>query len=363
MAFVFSAPSLPVEPLSLPVSPASSDYDSLLPKHDIYRPIRGIPGSRSRVRPALPTTYLPLAAESNGPWKPRDMSSAPKDFVVDIEMDDVFLQRLSETTLNSASLKQSSGSNSGASSSAQSSLLATPTPPTSSLDPFRFSSTFAHLTPAADENRSSLQTSLNGKRSPPAYEADDELLPSTYLTPNKAKPSVSSGLKPWTTPETDREASERFAVRGTPTRSLGRSVSVTRRVPALFRTPGSKSLSGVVRLVSEPERKADNSVLHIRLPGSPKPFANGEPLNLDSAPKAKRQRTRSEAKAALQAKVREKNLQIRLEDPKAKTAAVALDGLFGVGKEESKAARCGYAGLGMAADKQSWKRTEDYETL
>ena len=40
-----------------------------------------------------------------------------------------------------------------------------------------------------------------------------------------------------------------------------------------------------------------------------------------------------------------------------------MDGLFGIGKEESKAGRCGYAGLGIGSDKKSWKETEDFQGL
>lgn len=95
----------------------------------------------------------------------------------------------------------------------------------------------------------------------------------------------------------------------------------------------------------------EGEVLHIRIGGS----AVGLQRN-----KAELQ---SDARALRVAKVAERNLKIRAEEPKVKDLGTTMDGLFGIGKEESKAGRCGYAGLGIGSDKKSWKETEDFQGL
>lgn len=282
-------------------------------------------------------------------------------------MDDVFIQRLMQTSLNSAELSNSasSGSATALSMSADSDPLVTPTE-----DHHRFSTAFGGISAGESETKASLSLSTSSKRAP-SPKADH--LPDTFLTPKKAKPATApSGLKPWSTPNLDRSAAAANTIGYRRARvisgsreygSPGRRHTVAKPLPATFRMPASKSHSGILRLISVPDaaatRAEDAEVLHIRLPlsparTSPRPFTNTVKARVPS-----RKRTRSEVREA----VREKNLQIRLDDPRAKTAAVAIDGLFGVGKEESKAGRCGYAGLGIGGDKNSWKRVEDYETL
>ena len=220
-------PRSPVEPLSsspiVPIECPSSHTTNQ--KEDIYRPIRGIPGARSRVRPALPESYLQLDG-SSGPWKKR---IDPETTDCDTAMDDVFIQRLSEASLNSATISHGSSS---MSSSVDSSLILTPT----STDPtHRISTCFGPPLPAAEE-RSVL--SQSGKRSPGDFANEDE---SMFSTPKKQK--SEGGLKPWKTQTTDRSPNAfatigyrraKTLTEGSPSRSAS-----TRRIAAAFRRPAS----------------------------------------------------------------------------------------------------------------------------
>lgn len=47
----------------------------------------------------------------------------------------------------------------------------------------------------------------------------------------------------------------------------------------------------------------------------------------------------------------------------AKQGTTVLDAYFGIGKEQSKASSCGYGSAGIAKDKGSWKKTDDFEKL
>ena len=109
----------------------------------------------------------------------------------------------------------------------------------------------------------------------------------------------------------------------------------------------------------------DSDILHIRAPERKKEHQIQESKHRPStaALKRKQMEWKAEDKLSRTAKMVEANLRIRLEDPKAKDCSTTLDGLFGIGKEESKAQRCGYAGLGIASGKRTWKATDDYQTL
>ena len=96
----------------------------------------------------------------------------------------------------------------------------------------------------------------------------------------------------------------------------------------------------------------EDDILHIRL--------GGPAVSTQQKSKAEAQ---AGARALRAAKVAEKSLKIRAEEPKVKDLGTTMDGLFGIGKEESKAGRCGYAGLGIASDKKNWKETEDFQGL
>lgn len=95
-------------------------------------------------------------------------------------------------------------------------------------------------------------------------------------------------------------------------------------------------------------------VLHIRLPSS---HSSATSPSLGVSEGAERKR------AVKAAKVKERNLAVLIEDPKAKDLGTVMDSLFGVGKEQSKALRCGYAGVGIASSKKGWKATDDYQSL
>lgn len=79
--------------------------------------------------------------------------------------------------------------------------------------------------------------------------------------------------------------------------------------------------------------------------------------------KRKNQELKAEKQASKTARTKERNMRIKLEDPKVKNASTEIDSIFGIGKEESKAMRCGYAGLGIAYDKRTWKATDDFQSL
>lgn len=105
----------------------------------------------------------------------------------------------------------------------------------------------------------------------------------------------------------------------------------------------------------------ESDILHIQLPENKKkkqytpgmtvdqpdiPDSHSKPSRPSpQAVKRRNQESKAEKEALKTAKRMEENLRIRLEDPKAKDAGTTIDGLFGIGKEESKAQRCGYAML------------------
>lgn len=110
----------------------------------------------------------------------------------------------------------------------------------------------------------------------------------------------------------------------------------------------------------------DSDILHIRAPDSEgRTVRHVAPHPRPSAASVKRRKMeiKAEKQAVKTAKLIEANLRIKLDNPKVKDSATTIDSIFGIGKEESKAHRCGYGGLGIAHDKRTWKATDDYQSL
>ena len=379
----------------------------------IYRPVRG-PGAK-RLRPALPTSFLQLAGDDEDenaarttPWKSSTTARTDRD------VEDVFNSDLSRCLVSTStpSVRPALPSrNSSSGSATESSPPSTPTDPSSACQ-MRFSTCFgpgSSTSLLAVEN-ASIPHTKSGKaeqsteyRTPPRQPLGQSRSSSTFSSSPESEVAShvllvqpSAGLKPWSTPTTDRtprRSRSRAGARmdsirrrrrtpsslsnsphGTPdanatprqdsTGSLQRSA--TRKVTATFRVIQSASerpTAHHVKLPASPVQTrrlcssgssaddVEGDILHIRLGGSAVAAQHS---------KAEKQ---ADARVARAAKVAEKNLKIRAEEPKVKDLGTTMDGLFGIGKEESKAGRCGYAGLGIASDKKSWKQAEDFQGL
>lgn len=397
--------------------PLASSHCSHAPREErahIYRPVRG-PGAK-RLRPALPTSFLQLAGDVDDatdtarstPWK--RISPA----VVEAESYDVFSTDLSRclVSTNTPPVRPAiSPRNSTPGSVTDSSPPSTPTDPASARQ-MRFSTCFGpgsstsllavenaavpHTEPGKAEQAMEWRTPprqpLWQSRSHSAFSSspDSEVASPVLLV------QPSAGLKPWSTPTTDR----------TPRRSRSRagmgmgSMRRRRRTPSSpsslahgtpdpdatprqdstgsVRRSATRKVAAAFRVVQSASER--HTAHHVKLPASPVPTRRlcssgssaddleGDILHIRlGGPAVGTHRSKAEAQAdarALRAaKVAEKNLKIRAEEPKVKDLGTTMDGLFGIGKEESKAGRCGYAGLGIGSDKKSWKETEDFQGL
>lgn len=190
-------------------------------------------------------------------------------------------------------------------------------------------------------------------------------------------------LTDWSTPRIAKTPTLRISCKDLP--SLPSCSKGNNQIPSASRCPIYRDESYINWNTDD-----DSDVLHIRLPASTTSSSlvvvgkkrslstrmqEQEPFNPEQSSikynvnpsrgsiKRKNQELKAGKQASKIARIKERNMRIKLEDPKVKNASTEIDSIFGIGKEESKAMRCGYSGLGIAYDKRTWKATDDFQSL
>lgn len=314
----------------------------------LYKPVRP---TKSRLRPALPTAFLQLPGgdRSSSPWKqhsePRRQASY--ESFASNSKDQTLLKELTD---NTGFVRDSSPGE-----------LATATDilfdSASNSNMNRFSTCFGGSSTASLLDPEMMQVD--------SEKTKNRFTQSFYPNPRSRLPTTSDNdstdseglLKEWSTPRIAQAPTLRISAKELP------SLPNWSKGPIHYRSASSCSLYRDESTFSTfPDDESD--ILHIQNPEKKaSPRERQTPRPSAASVKRKNMESKAEKQAIRTAKMVEVNLKIRRDEPNAKDCNTAIDGLFGIGKEESKAQRCGYAGLGIAYDKRTWKATDDYQTL
>lgn len=338
----------------------------------LYKPIRP---TKSRLRPALPTVFLQLPGSdrSASPWKQRQEPRRQASFESTVSTatstaaststsrDSFLIKELSDTV---KFIRDSSPAGSNVTTNTIVPVPATVKANKAGSNSNRFSTCF---------NTGSAASLLD-----PEMMQVDKPVPLPHFKHGHHRVTTSdyessdSGdykLQDWSTPRIAKAPTLRISSKDLP--SL--PAQDCSKGPYRFRSASSCSMYRDESSISFTDD--DSDILHIRLPAEKKQATTATVVNIQErivrtprhqsthTLKRKNQELKAEKEALKIAERKQDNLRLRLQDPKVQDAATAIDGLFGIGKEESKAMRCGYAGLGIAYDKRAWKATDDYQTL
>lgn len=337
----------------------------------LYKPIRP---TKSRLRPALPTVFLQLPGSdrSASPWKQRQeprrqasfestLSTATSAAASTSTSNDSFLiKELSDTV---DFIRDSNPAGSHITTDTIVPVPATIKANQAGSNVNRFSTCFNTGSASSLLDPEMMQVDKPDPL-PQFKQGHNRITTSDY----ESSDSGDYKLHDWSTPRIAKAPTLRISSKDLP--SL--PTPGCSKGPHRFRSASSCSMYRDKSSISFTDD--DSDILHIRLPAEKKQATTATVANVQErivrrprqsthTTKRKNQELKAEKEALKTAKRKEDNLRLRLQDPKVQDAATAIDGLFGIGKEESKALRCGYAGLGIAYDKRTWKATDDYQTL
>lgn len=314
-------------------------YDTQHTKPYLYKPVIPI---KSRLRPALPTVFLQLPGDdacNSSPWTKQPRRQASYETFNSDSKEQLLVQELTDTTGFVRNPSPAESANQAAMPSANMHRFSTCVNGASSvslLDPGMMQ---------LDEGKTlkTSQLALSSHRRRMATTSDNDS-------------SDSEGvLREWSTPRIAKAPTLRISSKELPSLPSGSTGPIHYRSASscsMYRDDSNNIL----------ENDDASDILHIR---GPNPLGSESTHQRPSAATVKRRNMeiKSEKQAIRTAKLVQTNLKIKLDDPKAKDSTTTIDSLFGIGKEESKAQRCGYAGLGIAYDKRTWKATDDYQSL
>lgn len=331
---------------------SQSSYENLNTTYDIpstnpylYKPVRP---TKSRLRPALPTVFLQLPGDhyqTSSPWTKEPRRQASYESFNSNAKEQLLVQELTDNTGFVRNSSPAESLNTAA-------MHSNPT----GTNFNRFSTCFAG---------SSVISLLDPGMMHVDNEKPTQTAQSMFSNPKSRRPATSDNdssdgeglLRGWSTPRIATAPTLRISSKELP------SLPSTIKGNVHYRSASSCSMYRDDSDLTFPDD--DSDILHIRVPGRKTHTQPHQPKYRASSAALKRKQMewKAEGKTKRTARMIEANLKIKLEEPKAKDCSTTLDGLFGIGKEESKAQRCGYAGLGIASDKRTWKATDDYQTL
>lgn len=316
----------------------------------LYKPVRPI---RPRLRPALPTVFLQLPGDkqhTSSPWVKEPRRQGSYESFNSNTKEQLLVQELTD---NTGFVRNPSPAESASAAAVSSNTVVR-------TDMHRFSTCFGGSSTVSLLDPGMMQLDNEKTIIKPASQSINSNHRSRRPTASSNDSSDDSEglLREWSTPRIAKAPRLRIASKELP------SLPSNSRGPVHYRSASSCSMYRDHSNVAFPDD--DSDVLHIQAPQKTSQIQYSRTTKYHPGAAALKRKT-MESKAANEAlrrnKLKETNMKIRLDDPKAKDCATTLDGLFGIGKEESKAQRCGYAGLGIGCDKRTWKATDDYQTL